>query len=131
MQGAFKYQGLTLWWALFIFVLCSIKMGGVSESPMFFAGFDKLVHCGLFFVLTVMLCSGMLRNNGKHNLSIKQAFVSFILAEAFGGFIEILQKYMFTWRSGDWADLFADTVGVGMGMFSVQVTLWAFNYEKK
>jgi VanZ family protein len=131
MKGIFKYQGLTLWWALFIFVLCSIKMGGVSSSPMFFAGFDKLVHCGLFFVLVVMLCSGLIRVNTLHNLNFLQAFWGLIIPIVYGGSIELLQRYIFTWRSGEWADLFADAVGASMGLFSILVTLWAVNYEKK
>jgi VanZ family protein len=131
MIGIFKYQRLTLWWALFIFVLCTIKLGGIGSAPMFFAGFDKLTHCGLWFVLTTLLCSGIIRTTKQHNLTWKQSFLSLLLPFLFGGTIELLQTYLFTWRSGEWADLFADSVGTGMGLFSVLVALWAFNYEKK
>ncbi len=131
MKGKLKFQRLTILWALVIFTLCSINLGGVSKSPMFFAGFDKLVHCGLFFVLVVMLCSGLLRNSNRHNLNPVQAFWGLMIPIAYGAFIEILQLYIFTWRSGEWGDLFADTVGASMGLFSVLITLWAVNYEKK
>jgi VanZ family protein len=131
MKRILKYQGLTLLWALFIFVLCSIKMGGISHAPMFFAGFDKLTHCGLFFVLAVLMCAGLLKNSTQYNLSIAQAFGLLIICLTFGGGIELLQMFVFTWRSGEWADLFADSLGTFMGLFSVLVTGWAIHYEKK
>jgi VanZ family protein len=125
MKYFIKYQGLTLLWALFIFIICTIKLGGVGNSPMFFAGFDKLVHCGVFFVLTVLLCSGLLRVNRKHNLSFSQCLLSLLLPIVFGALIEILQAYVFTWRSGEWGDLFADSVGAAMALLGVLVSLWA------
>ncbi len=125
MRHTLKYQGLTLLWALFIFILCTIKLGGVGNSPMFFAGFDKLVHCGLFFVLTVLLCAGPLRVNAQYRLSYLQSLFFLLLAIAYGGIIELLQAYVFTWRSGEWNDLFADTVGASMGLFGVLVIIWA------
>ncbi len=97
---------------------------------MFFAGFDKLVHCGLFFVLVVFVCNGLIRNYGRLYVSIGRAFIVTLLCFGFGAMIEILQKYVFTWRSGDWADLFADTVGMCMGIFSILVSLFAVNYAK-
>ncbi|WP_448700851.1 VanZ family protein [Mucilaginibacter sp. AW1-3] len=131
MRYIFKYQGPTLFWALFIFILCNIKMGGVSHSPLFFAGFDKLVHCGLFFVLAALMSSGIVRANTRHNLTALQQFLSFLIPVVFGGIIELLQFYIFTWRSGEWDDLFADTVGAGMAMFCVILTMWSQKYEKQ
>ena len=131
MKTILKYQGLTLGWALLILMLCTIKLGGISNSPLFFEGFDKLVHCGLFFVFTVLLCNGIVRQNKQSNLTIVQAFVVLLLLLLYSGGIELLQTYVFTRRSGEWADLFADGVGTGMGLFSVLVTLWSYNYEKR
>jgi len=125
MPQTLKYQGLTLTWALFIFILCTIKLGGIGNSPMFFAGFDKLVHCGLFFVLAVLLCAGLLRANARLRLSYLQCLLILLLPILYGGLIEILQAYVFTWRSGEWSDLFADSVGTAMGLFGVLVTIWA------
>lgn len=131
MNNVLKYQRPALWWALFIFIMCTIKLGGVSQSPMFFAGFDKLTHCGLWFVLTTLLCSGLIRSNNQHNLSVLQSFCCLLIPFLYGGTIELLQAYVFTWRSGEWADLFADSVGTGMGVLGTLITTWAINYEKK
>ena len=131
MQKILKYQAPTLIWGLFIFILCTIKLGGVGNSPMFFAGFDKLVHCGLFFVLTIFLGTGIARANALQKLTYIQLFLSLLIPFLFGGLIELLQAYVFTWRSGEWGDLFADSVGTGMAVFGILITIWALKNEKK
>jgi len=125
MIAFLKYQKLTLGWALFVLVMCNIKMGEVSHSPMFFAGFDKLVHCGFFFTLTTLAINGTIRQKG--NLSFADAVKVFVIAIAFGALIEILQKYFFTWRSGEWDDLFADSIGTGMATFCSLIVVTALS----
>ena len=93
-----------------------MKMGAVSHSPMFFEGFDKMVHCGFFFMFTVLAIHGVIAQHSNFNFG--NAVKMFVIAIAFGAAIEILQLYIFTWRSGEWNDLFADSVGAGMATFS-------------
>jgi VanZ family protein len=131
MNITLKYYWPAILWALFILILCSIKLGGVSDSPMFFPGFDKLVHCGLFFVLTVFITTGYTRKHGAAVLWVKTLTASIAIAIGYGAVIEILQKYIFTWRSGEWNDLFADAVGVLMAAFSIFITVKAISNEKK
>ncbi|MCJ8208217.1 VanZ family protein [Mucilaginibacter sp. RS28] len=118
-----KQQRLTILWSVLVLVLCNMPMGSVSESPMFFPGFDKLVHCGFFFVFVVLAINGYVR--AGHTLDIKSALALFFISVAFGGAVELLQLYVFTWRDGNWADLFADAVGAGMATFSILVTYYA------
>jgi len=131
MKQTIKYQGLTFAWALLIFTLCTIKLGSVGKSSMFFPGFDKLVHCGLFFVLTALLTNGIVRLHQGFKLSLTQYTFCFLVPILYGGIIELLQAYVFTWRSGEWDDLFADSVGVGMAIFAVILTAWSHRYEKQ
>src|SRR5260221_8425368 len=131
MKVLFKYYGPAILWALFIFILCSIKLGGVSNSPMFFPGFDKLVHCGFFFVLVVFLCYGLIRQQSYQAFPYKKVLLITIIAIMYGGIIELLQLYIFTWRSGEWDDLFADAVGALMGAFGIVITVKALSYVKK
>jgi VanZ family protein len=128
MASFLKYQKLTLGWALFVLILCNMKMGEVSHSPRFFAGFDKLVHCGLFFVFTALVNYGIIKQTGK--LTFFTAVKVLVTAIVFGGLIEILQLYWFTWRSGEWNDLFADTVGASMAIFSSLLIQAAISDEK-
>lgn len=104
-------------WAIFVLIICNRSLGSLAENPVFFKGFDKLTHTGLFFVFTILLCFGLIKNSGKMNLGADLAVL--IGGIAFGGIIELLQLYIFTWRSGEWADLFCDTIGIGMGLFAV------------
>ena len=129
MTAFLKYQKLTLGWALFVLVMCNLKMGELGHSPRFFPGFDKLVHCGFFFMFTALTLQGIARQKG--NLTLISCVKVFVIAIAFGALIEILQLYIFTWRSGEWNDLFADTVGACLGIFGVLVTANAINHDQK
>nr|WP_294792462.1 VanZ family protein [uncultured Mucilaginibacter sp.] len=131
MNTLLKNQRLTLLWALFVFILCNVEIGEVGKSHLFFPGFDKLVHCGLFFVLVVFIANGFIRQKINERLTYKNAWLITLLAIAFGALIEILQLTIFTWRSGDWDDLFADSVGACMGIFSVLITINATEHVKK
>ncbi|CAM3868345.1 VanZ family protein [Mucilaginibacter galii] len=116
MTAYLKYQKLTLGWALFVLFMCNMKMGSIAHSPRFFPGFDKLTHCCFFFMFTVLAIHGLIAQ--KSNFTFFDAVKMFAVAVAFGALIEILQLYIFTWRSGEWNDLFADSVGAGMAAFS-------------
>ncbi len=131
MNAVLKNQRLTVLWALFIFILCNIQFGSVGKSNLFFPGFDKLAHCGLFFVLVVFIANGFIRQNLNKRLSYKNAFFITLIAIAYGGLIEIVQLTLFSWRTGDWDDIFADTVGACMAIFSILITINATEHAKK
>ena len=101
MVRRFKPYWPAILWAIFIFVICNLPMGGVTGSPMFFPGFDKLTHCGLFFVLAVLYCYGSIRKFKTRGLRIEVAFKNTIVLISYGALIEMLQLYVFTWRSGE------------------------------
>jgi VanZ family protein len=129
MKQTLKYYGPAILWALFILIICAIPFGSVGHSPLFFAGFDKLVHCGLFFVLSVLYCAGSIRKWNTRSIRIEIAMKNTIVLISYGALIEVLQSTVFTWRSGDWNDLFADTIGACMGIFGVLLTSNAINHE--
>lgn len=119
-----------MWWALFIFILCNISFGSVGKSHLFFPGFDKVTHCGLFFVQAAFLGGGFIRQYGTRHFTLMAGIKVFLLAVLYGGVIELLQRYVFTWRSGEWDDLFCDAVGAGMAIFGILVTLYASTNAK-
>jgi VanZ family protein len=129
-MNSIKYQRPALLWTLIILILCSISFGSIGESSLFFAGFDKLVHCGLFFVLTVFISYGFIRQNGQGRFTFINGVLIGLIAIAYGGIIELLQLFVFTWRGHEWSDLFADSVGAGMAVFSAWLILNASEYEK-
>ncbi|WP_374948923.1 VanZ family protein [Mucilaginibacter sp.] len=130
MTAKFRYYRPAILWALFILIICAVPMGKVGESHMFFPGFDKLVHCGLFAVLAILYCEGSIRRWDSASLRFAVAAKNTIVLISFGAFIEMTQKYFFTWRSGNWDDLFADCVGTCIGIFGVIVTANAIKHEK-
>jgi hypothetical protein len=131
MNRRLKYQGPTILWALFVFGMCTAKLGKVEDSPLFFPGFDKLVHCGFFLVFVIFYSFGVIRQHNFSRFPFKYALLIFAIAIIYGGSIELLQWKVFTWRDGDWNDLFADSVGAGMGLFGVLITSLGFKYVKK
>jgi hypothetical protein len=76
-------------WALFILVICSVPMGGIGSSHLFFPGFDKVTHCGLFFVLAVLYCYGSIRKFKTRELRIEIAIKNTIVLISYGALIEI------------------------------------------
>jgi len=133
MKILFNYYGPAILWALFIFIMCSIKLSeSLTHAPIFFPGFDKLTHCGFFFVLVILYSYGLIRQQSTPYISYKAILMFTAAAIVYGGAIELLQFYFFTWRSGEWADLFADAVGASMGAFSIILTVNAYSgYVKK
>lgn len=131
MKTVLKYYWPAILWAIFIFTLCSVDLGEVGRSSLFFPGFDKLVHCGFFFVLTILWHNGMLRQHFIPGVSYKRLIIILTLSILFGGLIELLQLTVFTWRDAEWGDIFADTVGASMGVFGIIVTTKAINYHEK
>lgn len=108
-----------------MFIMCNSPVDKVVKTERFFPGFDKLTHCGMFFVFCVFAGSSFIRQYSARRFTLNIALKVFVIALCYGGLIELLQLYIFTWRSGEWADLFADSVGAGMGIFGILVTLYA------
>ena len=131
MKLLLKYHGPAILWALFVLVICSIHLDDVDKSPLFFEGFDKLTHCGLFFTLIVLVSFGVIRQQKPRRLTYTGMFIIWAASIVFGGLIEILQIFVFTWRTGDWNDLFCDVLGACMGVFSVMLTIEAIGKNEK
>src|SRR5689334_20583292 len=126
-----RYQRPTVLWALFVLVMCSIKIGdNVTHEALFFPGFDKLVHSGFFFILVILWCNGIIRQQNVRPISYKTAALVTFISILFGGLIELLQLTIFTWRNGEWPDLFADATGASMGILGVLIIDRAKNHEK-
>lgn len=98
---------------------------------MFFPGFDKLVHCSLFFVFVIVCFYGVIRQQILAAMPYKAVLFLIALGIVYGGIIELLQFYIFTWRSGEWDDLFADAVGASMAGFGILLTIYGMRYAKK
>lgn len=128
MITTIKHQLLSILWAVLVFILCDMPTEPLESVPAF-PGMDKLVHTGFFFVLTVFMFYGKIRQQKSYTFRIPTVIKILLVAVAFGAFIELLQWRVFTYRSADWWDLFCDSAGVGMGVFSY-VFLHRSGHEK-
>ncbi|MBE9599630.1 VanZ family protein [Pedobacter sp. MC2016-24] len=124
-----KYQIWAIVWTIMILVLCNIKMPDTGGTGIFFEGFDKLVHLGFFFVLTVLLFYGKIRHQHNYSFRSLTIFKIILITATIGGGIEILQTTVFTYRSGEWWDFGCDMIGVLMAVFSY-VLLHKSNYNE-
>ncbi|MBY0245925.1 MAG: VanZ family protein [Sphingobacteriaceae bacterium] len=116
MFNKLKHQKWTLLWAFVVMAFCFAKFPeGPKEPSLFFEGFDKVVHLGLFFVLSVFLFLGKI--NSKTNFTYFTFFKIIVCTALFGGGIELLQKYVFTYRGAEWWDFISDMLGVSMVVF--------------
>lgn len=80
--------------------------------------FDKLIHTGLFGMLSVLfmypVAKSALHRNDKINWYIKVALATII----WGFTTEVIQKYLIPGRSFDMVDCLADALG-GVGAFII------------
>jgi VanZ family protein len=130
MIQTLKHQYLAIIWSVIVLILCDIPLDDPSPAGItFFEGFDKLVHTGFFFVLTVLLFYGKIRQQRSYTFRIMTIVKILFVTAALGATIELLQWKVFTYRSADIWDFVTDMIGVGMGIFSY-IFLHRTGYEK-
>lgn len=66
-------------------------------------------------MVSVTLCFAIYTNEQKHN-QLKINVLVVLFGVFYGGFMEILQHYIFINRSGNWYDFFANAIGATIGV---------------
>ena len=77
-------------------------------------GIDKVVHVCMYMGLELIIWIEYLRNHTNLNW-LKILLFGIIAPIALGGLMEIAQMKLTQGRSGEWADLWADVIGVLIG----------------
>lgn len=110
---------LAIVWAIIVAVLLLMPSSSFDEVsiPMFY-GMDKLVHCGIFFVLTVLIYYGNSRFYMGSVNKFLSLFVVFLVAVVFAILTELGQLYLTDSRSADMWDIAANFIGIGMAAFA-------------
>lgn len=117
MIRTLKYQWPAIVWSIIVLILCDMPIESKGPS-IFFEGFDKMVHLGFFFILTVLLFFGKIRQQNSYDYRTLTIIKILLITTFLGVTIELLQYAVFTYRSAEWWDLLSDMLGVGMGIFS-------------
>lgn len=104
-------------WAIVMLVLLLLPPNNLP-SGNYFAGFDKLVHTGCFYLLTTLILFGRVIDTKRRATKLKTFLIVFLVASFFAFGTEGAQMYFTNSRSADWWDIFADYVGIGMALFS-------------
>jgi len=91
---------------LLIFLITYLSLAHSPPTPLHFPNADKLEH--LIAYVTLMGWFGQIYHTSKERINLALAFI------AFGAGIEILQGWS-GYRSAEWTDLLADSLGIGLG----------------
>lgn len=106
-----------IFWAITMLILMSAPAQDLPKTPLFY-GFDKLAHCGSFFLLTVLLLWGSILHSKRRSSKVITIIIVFAITSFFAFMTEAIQYAFSPGRQADWWDIFADYVGIGMGLFS-------------
>lgn len=123
-----KHYAWAFLWAVIVLVLISMP-GESTRGVPHFEGMDKLVHTGFFFVFTVLLYYGSIRRNRTARPSWDTTLQVIFVSLFFAVLTEFIQLKIFTHRSAEIWDLFADAVGTGMGVFAYLVLHNSYSHE--
>ena len=111
MRTLFRYMFLPFVVGFIIFTgTCLIGPGSVPEMPRGIQ-WDKVVHFGMFFLLSAVSLYDYYKLHEGHPPLIRWVLWGFMIPVIYGGGIELLQKYVFTTRSAEWGDWIADVAG--------------------
>lgn len=105
-----KKYPVSLVFILLVIYLSFFKPPSVPEVALF-PHADKIVHFGMYFVMSALLWWEFRRSHKKRT-GMWHAWVgAFLCPVLFSGIVELLQEYCTTYRGGDWLDFLANTTG--------------------
>lgn len=102
-------------WFVFIFILCATPGQYIpSASWMQLLSLDKLIHAGVFFILSGLLLAVAVKFYAGREVIIMLFVMGCVL---YGALLEVMQAKFFSNRSADWYDVVANTFGCLMALF--------------
>lgn len=109
-------------------VVCILSLAPIGAPEI--AGdvpfFDKWAHCVMYGSLTCVVWFDM----RLRPVTMPRAIVcGFLYPILLGGLMEVCQTYLTTYRSGEWLDFAANSLGVAAGLVVGTTMRWA--YRKK
>jgi VanZ family protein len=119
IQKIFRNKYLPIAWLVLVHILLLMPLEGSHERKLeLIANFDKLIHFGLYGVLTTAWVVYFLRAKSfSKTQKIIFSVALLLIAIGDGIAIEFLQKTPLIHRDFDWNDALADGLGAVAGIF--------------
>jgi len=111
-----KYNWPSILWAAFILYLCMMPAHHLPHIAI--PNFDKLVHFTFYFVLSILMSWGWIKQQTFDSLHTGAWIKIFVIGCAYGLLIEIMQETLTTDRHFEWLDEAADAVGSAAGLIA-------------
>ena len=120
---------------LVVFVICVLSLAplGSIEVGVDVPLADKWVHFLMYGSLTCVIWWEFWKQHSEAN-KVWLSVYGFLLPVALGGLLELLQANATTYRSGDWLDFTANSIGVGLGVLLGLVMIrpwWLSHHSSK
>lgn len=127
-----KYIWVPLFISLIIFYLCClISFNDIPEVDVdWIIPVDKVVHFLMYFGLSGATAINYIYIKKGQIEMWKLILGAFLIPILYGGFIEIVQHYFFSNRSGDWADFIADLLG-SLAAFPIVLAFKSYLIKKQ
>lgn len=123
---------LTIGWALLIMILCGIPGRDIPHfSFLEILSFDKWVHAGIFFILTLLAVRGFRLQDKFEVLKNHALPIALVVCIFYGGFLEVMQGTLFKERTADIYDFIANSFGCILAALTYpKISKWfpAFNF---
>ena len=110
-QKFFKYP-IPILWILVILYLCFFDLSEVEPDSLKIPNLDKLVHLILYYVLCYLLMAAKWSEQKNYNLSV------IVFCILLGIFVELMQNFVFTYRSAEYLDMLSNLAGIFLGFFT-------------
>ncbi|GHE28496.1 VanZ family protein [Sphingobacterium griseoflavum] len=108
---------LSILWGILMLLLMGLPSTDLPDTN-YFEGFDKLAHCGFFFVFAVLLLRGFILQGKGRSSKIKTFLIVLFITSFLAFGTEAIQLYFSAGRMADWWDIFADYMGIGMALLA-------------
>lgn len=118
MKSFLKYNWPSILWAAFILVIC--LMPGRDLPKVEIINFDKLVHIGVYVLLSVLTYYGWTRQSRFKILHRNTVLKIVILLSAYGFAVEVMQETLTTDRHFDLYDALANSIGAVLGTYAAK-----------
>ncbi len=110
MKKLVKQFPLTLFCVLLIWYLCLFRPPHIKQLEHI-VGFDKLVHIAMYLGTCSLFWLEYLRSKRQWS-RLRLTLLAVVFPILMSGVIELAQTYCTDYRSGDWFDFLANSLGV-------------------